>query len=133
MTHEPLISIVDDDESLREAVRTLLHSVGRHAVAFASAEQFLASDAVGTADCLIVDVRMPGISGLELQQRLLAAGYRIPTIVLTAHADDVARAGALAAGAAAFLPKPFQPDVLLEAVESSLRRQTDGPDDSRNS
>jgi len=123
MAHEPLIYIVDDDESIRQAVRTLLESTGRRAVAFDSAEQFLASGAVGVADCLIVDVRMPGISGLELHQRLLAADYRIPTIVLTAHADDVTRARALAAGAAAFLPKPFRPEILLQAVEASLRPQ----------
>jgi FixJ family two-component response regulator len=129
-SHEPLISIVDDDESLREAVQALLASTGRRAVAFGSAEQFLASSAVQSSDCLILDLRMPGISGLELQQRMRAAGHRIPTIVLTAHADDVTRARALAAGAVAVLPKPFQPDTLLEAVEASLRRVADASDES---
>lgn len=133
MRHEPLISIVDDDESVREAVQTLLESTGRRAVAFASAAEFLASGSVRAAACLILDLRMPGIDGVELQRRMLAAGYRIPTIVLTAHADDVERAGALAAGAVAFLPKPFQPDILLEAVEASLRRAADVADDSGGS
>jgi FixJ family two-component response regulator len=70
---------------------------------------------------LILDLRMPGMDGLELQRRMRAAGFRIPTIVITAHADDVSRARALAAGAAAFLPKPFQPDVLLQAIETAMR------------
>ena len=120
MSHEPLISIVDDDESFREAVQALLQSAGRRAIAFASAEQFLASGAGAAADCLILDLSMPGIGGLELQQRMRAAGLRIPTIVVTAHADEVARARALAAGAVAFLPKPFQPDILLGAIETAM-------------
>jgi FixJ family two-component response regulator len=125
MSHEPLISIVDDDEAVRDAVQRLLESTGRHAVAFASAEQFLASVALSAAQCLILDLRMPGIDGVELLRRLRAAGHRIPTIVLTAHADEVERARALAAGAVAFLPKPFRPAVLLEAVEGSRRRSND--------
>lgn len=133
MSHEPLISIVDDDESIRDAVQMLLESTGRRTVAFASAEQFLASRAVSAAECLILDLRMPGIDGVELQRRMLAAGYHIPTIVLTAHADDVERARALAAGAVAFLPKPFQPDILLEAVEASLRSSADAADPSGGS
>lgn len=129
MSHEPLISIVDDDESIRDAVQMLLESTGRRTVAFASAEQFLASRAMSAAACLILDLRMPGIDGMELQRRVLAAGFRIPIIILTAHGNDVTRARALAAGAVAFLPKPFQPDILLEAVEASLRFA----DDSGNS
>jgi len=121
MSREPLIAIVDDDDSFRESVQELLQSAGRRAVTFASAEQFLASGAAATADCLILDLRMPRINGLELQRRLRAAGFRIPTIVITAHADDVSRGRALAAGAAAFLPKPLQPDVLLLAIDTELR------------
>ena len=121
-THEPLISIVDDDQPLREAVQALLASTGRQAVAFASAELFLASATARTTDCLIVDVRMPGMTGLELQRRMRASAHRIPTIVLSAHADDTTRARALAAGAIAVLSKPFNPETLLEAVEASLRR-----------
>ena len=121
MSQEPLIAIVDDDEPFREAVRALLQSAGRRAVTFATAEHFLASGAAATADCLILDLRMPGINGLELQRRLRAAGFRIPTIVITAHADDVSRAQALAAGAAVFLSKPFQPDVFLQAIDTAMR------------
>jgi len=121
MSREPLIAIVDDDDSFRESVQELLQSAGRRAVTFASAEQFLASGAAATADCLILDLRMPRTNGLELQRRLRAAGSRIPTIVITAHADDVSRGRALAAGAAAFLPKPLQPDVLLLAIDTELR------------
>jgi len=133
MSHTPLIAIVDDDESVRNAVQTLLESTGRRTAAFASAEQFLASNAVTAAECLILDLRMPGINGVELQRRMLATGHRIPTIVLTAHGDDAARARALRAGAVAFLIKPFQPDVLLEAVAVSLRRAPDVSDDPRGS
>ncbi len=121
MSHEPLIAIVEDDDSFRESVEALLQSAGRRAVPFASAEQFLVSGAAATTDCLILDMRMPGMDGLELQQRMRAAGLRIPTIVITAHADDVSRARALAAGAAALLPKPFQPDVLLQAIDTAMR------------
>jgi len=133
MSREPLIAIVDDDESVRDAVQVLLESTGRRAVAFASAEQFLASGALRGAKCLILDLRMPGINGMELQRRLLAAGYRIPTIILTAHADDAARARALAAGVVAVLPKPFQADILLDAIKAALRRAADASDDSRGS
>ena len=121
MSHEPLIAIVDDDDSFRLSVQALLESAGRRAVTFASAEQFLASGAAATADCLILDLRMTGINGLELQGRMRAAGFRIPIIVITAHADDVSRARALAAGASAFLPKPFHPDVLLRAIDTAMR------------
>jgi two-component system, LuxR family, response regulator FixJ len=121
MSHEPLIAIVDDDESFRESVQALLQSAGRRAVAFASAEQFLASGAATIADCLILDLRMPGIDGFELHRRMRTAGLRIPTIVITALADDVSRARALAAGASAFLRKPFQPDVLLQAIDTAMR------------
>ena len=121
MSHEPLIAIVEDDESFRESVQALLQSAGRRAVTFASAEQFLASGTAATADCLILDLRMPGMDGLELQRRMRAAGFRIPTIVITAHADERSRARALDAGAAAFLPKPFHSDVLLQAIETAMR------------
>jgi len=122
MSHEPLIAIVDDDESFRESVQALLQSAGRRAVTFPSAEQFLASGAAATADCLILDLRMPGIDGFELHRRMRAAGSRIPIIVITAYSDDVSRARALAAGAAAFLPKPFQPDLFLQAIDAAMHK-----------
>src|SRR5690242_11135877 len=101
MTHEPLIAIVDDDDSFREAVLAFLQSTGRRAVAFSSADAFLTSGAPRAVDCLLLDLRMPRVSGQELQQRLLATGHRIPTIVITAHADEATRARMLATGATA--------------------------------
>ena len=121
-----LISVVDDDESVREALEDLLHSAGLEVATFASAEEFLGSGHLRTAACLILDLHMPGIGGLELQQRLARDGYRIPTVILTAHGDDDARTKALGAGAVAFMPKPFDGEALLRAVEAALKiRLTD--------
>ena len=121
----PRVSIVDDDESVREAIRGLLRSVGIPAHVFGSAEEFLASDAVNDTACLILDVRMPGMSGLELQARLAASHYKIPLIFISAHASDrEARARALEAGALDFLYKPFNEEVLLKNVNAAL--QTSG-------
>lgn len=117
----PRISIVDDDESVREAIRSLLRSVGLCADVFASAEEFLNSEAVDGTACLILDVRMPGMSGLELQARLAAADCKIPLIFITAHASDTeARARALQAGAVDFLFKPFKEEVLLKHVYGAI-------------
>jgi FixJ family two-component response regulator len=113
----PHISIVDDDESVREAIKSLLRSVGLGADVFASAEEFLKSDRVQDTACLILDVRMPGMSGLELQESLAAAHYKIPIIFITAHVSDrEAGKRALQAGAIDFLSKPFSEDVLLKDV-----------------
>jgi FixJ family two-component response regulator len=120
MTHEPILCTVDDDEAVREALEGLLRSTGRRAVGFSSAEEFLASGVARAAGCLILDLRMPGIGGLELRRRLLADGCPIPTIILTAHGNDVVRAQALDTGVAAVLFKPFDPDVLLEAVRAAF-------------
>jgi FixJ family two-component response regulator len=118
----PHVSIVDDDESVREAIKSLLRSVGLRVDVFASAEEFLKSDALKDAGCLIVDLRMPGMSGLELQARLGAAQYKIPLIFITAHASDrEARARALQAGAVDFLSKPFHEEVLLKHVYAALQ------------
>ncbi len=118
-----LVSIVDDDESVRQAIHGLLRSVALPVVAFASAEDFLRSDHLESTGCLILDLRMPGMDGLELYKRLAREGRRIPIIILTAHGDDAARASALEAGAVAFLRKPADPEALLAAVESSLGRR----------
>jgi FixJ family two-component response regulator len=119
------VLIVDDDESVREAIKGLLRSVGIHADVFASGEEFLKSDAAKDTACLILDVRMPGMSGLELQARLTAAGYKIPLIFITAHASDrEARTRALEAGAVDVLYKPFKEEVLLKHVYAAL--QTSG-------
>ena len=116
----PLISIVDDDESGREALKSLIDSVGFHAEVFASGEEFLNSSYVSQTDCLIADVRMPGMSGLELQDRLKAANSPVPIVFISAHDDGEARARGLRAGAIAFLKKPFSEDSLLGAISDSL-------------
>ena len=120
MIETPVVSIVDDDESIRQALDGLLRSAGLAAAAFGSVEEFLRSEQLATTGCLILDLRMPGIDGLQLQQWLRAEGHRVPIIVLTAHGDDGARNRALAAGALAFLCKPFDADVLLGAVGAAL-------------
>ena len=118
-----LISIVDDDESVREAVCGLLRSVGFAVNAFASAEEFLASDQLRSADCLVLDVRMPGMGGIELQRQLVANHYEIPVILITAHEGEGMRARALSGGVGAVLIKPFSEEALLNAIHSALIAQ----------
>lgn len=118
----PLISIVDDDDSVREALKSLIDSIGYHAEVFASGEAFLNSAYVPQTNCLIADVRMPGMSGLELQERLNAAGYSVPIVFISAHDDGEARAQGLRAGAVDFLKKPFSEDSLLGAIGACLEK-----------
>lgn len=120
MSRVPLIAIVDDDEALRNSLDNLLRSAGFRAHGFASAEAFLRSDQARETACLILDVRMPGMNGLELQRQMVAANWQIPIIFITAHADDEARARALEAGAVAFLYKPCREEDLLHAIEVAL-------------
>jgi FixJ family two-component response regulator len=115
------ISIVDDDESIRRATRGLLRSVGYQVETFASAELFLESDALRETDCLVLDVRMPGIDGLELQRRLNAAQSHVPLIFITAHDDNSQRKTAMDAGAANFFHKPFEANAFVAAIEAALR------------
>jgi len=115
-----LISIVDDDESMREAIQSLLRSVGFRAKTFASGEQFLQSEQIEHTACLILDVRMPGMSGLELQRRLMATQCRIPIVFVTAHGEEEARSRALQEGAVDFLLKPFSEEALLNAIQVAL-------------
>ena len=117
---DPLISIVDDDESVRQALKSLIDSVGFRAEVFDSGEEFLKSPYLSQTDCLIADVRMPGMSGLELQERLNAAGSSIPIVFISAHEDKEARARGLRAGAIDFLQKPFSEDSLLGAISVCL-------------
>jgi FixJ family two-component response regulator len=114
------VAIVDDDTSMRNALQGLLKSVGLPSRAFASAEEFLDSGEQHQTACLITDIRMPGISGLELQSRLNAENCRIPTIFITAHGDTQMRMRALRAGAVEFLAKPFDDEALLETVRAAL-------------
>src|SRR5258705_616258 len=116
----PLISIVDDDESVREALRSLIDSVGFRTEVFSSGEDFLNSGSFSDTDCLIVDVSMPGMSGLELQERLNAAHSVIPIIFISAHDDGEARSRGLRAGAVDFLQKPFSEEALLAAISACL-------------
>ena len=124
MAHHPIISIVDDDESVREALRGFIRSVGFTANVFASAEEFLAWPDLGTTDCLVVDVRMPGMNGLELHRRLLGDHRQIPVIFMTAYLDEDVRSRALGNGAVAFLLKPFSEEALLNAIKTSVKRKT---------
>ena len=122
MTSIPLVSIVDDDESVRESLRGLIRSIGLGVQTFASAEDFSRSEQLENTDCLILDVRMPGMSGLDLQRHLAASERDIPIIFITAHgSDEGTRARALRDGAVAYLIKPFSEDSLLEAVQTALK------------
>ncbi len=114
--------MVDDDESLQSALQDLIESEGLSTLCFGSAEQFLDSDARHKAACLIADIRMPGMSGLELQAKLKAERCRIPISFITAHGDAKTRILAMRDGAVEFLTKPVDDAVLLEIVHSSLRR-----------
>jgi len=120
-----MISIIDDDPSFRDAVRRLVKSLGYPARAFASAEDFLQSDAINGAACLILDVNMPGLSGIELQNRLNARGNSTPIIFVTAVPDATIQANAFKAGAVGFLSKPFREDSLIEHLNVALKSRQD--------
>ena len=115
-----MVSIVDDDDLMRAALQGLLKSAGLPTQVFASAEEFLGSGHQDDAACLITDIRMPGVSGLELQARLNGDHCRIPTIFITAHGDAKMRMQAMRAGAMDFLAKPFDDEVLLESVRAAI-------------
>jgi FixJ family two-component response regulator len=114
------IAIVDDDRSVQTALQDLIESEGLSTLCFGSAEQFLDSGAQHKAACLIADIRMPGMSGLELQTKLKAERCRVPIIFITAHGDAKMRSQAMRDGAVMFLAKPFDNTVLLEAVHAAL-------------
>jgi FixJ family two-component response regulator len=117
-----LVAIVDDDESVQRALQDLIESDGLSALCFGSAEQFLDSEARNKAACLIADVRMPGLTGLELQAKLKAERCPIPVVFITAHGDAEMRIHAMREGAVEFLSKPFDDAVLLEIVQTALKR-----------
>jgi FixJ family two-component response regulator len=114
-----LISVVDDDESIRRTTTLLIESFGFRATAFESAQNFLKSGQLHETSCLIVDVQMPGMNGLQLQSHLAAAGYKIPIIFITAHDNKESRQQALQAGAVAFLGKPFSDELLLQIIRAA--------------
>jgi FixJ family two-component response regulator len=115
-----MVAIIDDDDLMRTALRGLLKSAGVPAQSFASAEEFLRSGHQHDTACLITDIRMPGMSGLELQAQLNADHCRIPTIFITAHGDAKMRMQAMRAGAVEFLAKPFDDEALLESVRAAM-------------
>jgi FixJ family two-component response regulator len=115
-----MVAVVDDDDLMRSALLGLLKSAGLLAQAFASADEFLKSGHQHDTACLITDIRMPGMSGLELQAQLNADHCRIPTIFITAHGDAKMRMQAMRAGAVEFLAKPFDDEALLESVRAAL-------------
>lgn len=115
-----MISVVDDDEEVREAAEALLRSLGYRAATFASAEEFLQSDSLANTTCLITDVQMRGLSGVDLQCWLIAQGIKIPTIVITAFPEEETRARVMKAGAIGYLGKPFSEDSLLKCLDSAV-------------
>lgn len=119
-SQSPLISVVDDDVLMQESTTRLLRSFKFNVKALASAEEFLNSDSLAKTACLILDLRLPGISGLELQRQLISQNLRLPIIFVTAHGEETQRTQALAAGAVAFLYKPFDEHDLLNAINSAL-------------
>jgi FixJ family two-component response regulator len=114
------IAVVDDDEAVRLAIDNLMRSLGLRAVVFASAEAFLASGSSSTAACLITDVQMPGMSGVELQSHLAFQGSTMPVILITAFPREEVRAQVEARGAAGYLSKPFEPQILVECLDRAL-------------
>ena len=122
-----VVMIVDDDDSMRRAARRLVRSFGLGVDTFASAEDFLASGRLGETACLVLDVHMPGLSGIELQSKLIAEGHHIPVIFITAFADEKTQAQALGAGAYAYLIKPFDEDDLLEGIRRALQPRNTTP------
>jgi FixJ family two-component response regulator len=127
MPNKSLIAIVDDDASMREAMMSLMRALGFLVETFPCAEDFLKSDGLQRTSCLIADVRMPGMSGLELYRRLVASGKPIPTVLITAHSNDEVRERALKAGIVCYLTKPLDEDDLLGCIRSALdQSKTEG-------
>jgi FixJ family two-component response regulator len=123
MSDKFIVMIVDDDESIRRAARRLIRSFGFAVETFASAEDFLASGRLYATACLVLDIQMPGLNGLELQNRLISEGHQVPTIFITAFNDENARDQALRAGAVSYLVKPFEEADLLAGIKVALQRQ----------
>lgn len=119
---EPTVFIIDDDPDMRAAMRRLLKSVGLRAELFESAQDFLRKEIADVPRCLVLDVRLPGMSGLDVQQNLLQAGINIPIIFITAHADIPMTVKAMKSGAVEFLTKPFRDQDLLDAIQQALQQ-----------
>jgi FixJ family two-component response regulator len=119
----PVISIVDDDESVRTATANLVQSLGYRACAFASPEEFLQSSYLSTASCLVSDIQMPRMTGVDLQDLLITQDHRIPIIFITAYPDETIRSRALDAGAVCFLGKPFDVQTFIECLHKAVNRR----------
>jgi FixJ family two-component response regulator len=126
MCEGPLVAIVDDDKSIRNATQDLLKSAGFATATFKDAESFLSSASRGRAACLVADMKMPRMTGLELYQVLVASGQGIPTVIITAHPEELTQARAHQAGITCYLYKPFEPDDLLECVREALAKSQPG-------
>ena len=116
-----MIAIVDDDDVVREAMKSLMRSLGYNASTFGSADEFLKSEQVSNTSCLVTDLQMPGLSGIDLQDWLIAQGHRFPIIFLTAYPDQAARMRAMKAGAIGFLSKPSSDEHLLGYLNKALK------------
>ena len=122
MQERQFVAIVDDDKSIRNATQDLLKAAGFSTAMFEDAESFLGSASRASAACLVADMRMPGMTGLELHQELVASGHGIPTVIITAHPEELTQARAREAGIRCYLIKPFAPDELLECVCEALAK-----------
>jgi FixJ family two-component response regulator len=120
----PVVSIIDDDEFIRDATNRLVRSLGFSAPTFASADEFLRSPHLHDTSCVISDVQMPGTSGIELQSTLIAKGINVPIIFITAFPDERSRARAMQAGAVCFLTKPFESSALIRYINDALKTQS---------
>jgi len=127
-----MISIVDDDAYVRESLRDLIESLGYDVAIFGSAERFLEAESLPETSCLITDLQMPGLSGLDLQSRLMADGHRIPVIFITAFPDEKFRVRAMRSGAVGFLSKPFGESSLISCLESALSPSIVPPTNGRS-
>jgi len=127
MAQRPLVAIVDDDESIRHATRDLLGAAGFSTATFEDAESFLGSESRASVACVVADIRMPGMTGLELYQELVATGHGIPTVIVTAHPEELTQSRARDAGITGYLSKPFAPDDLLECVREAVAKSRSDP------
>lgn len=127
--NQPVVFVIDDDESICRSLRRLMQSAGFHVRTFLSGNDFLNQGYQNMPGCILLDVRMPEMDGLELQKRLNGSGCQMPIIFMSAHQDTETREKALQAGAIAFLQKPFEDHVLLEAIHSALHRFVDKPEE----
>jgi FixJ family two-component response regulator len=116
------VFIIDDDHGMRQAIQDLVESVGLHAESFSTGEEFLSRGCSSVPSCLVLDVRLPKMSGLDFQRRLIDTGVQIPVIFITAHGDIPMSVGALKSGAVEFLTKPFRDQDLLDAIQQALQR-----------